>query len=63
MSYRTDDPLADHARWERQQEQLAANLPKCDICGRTIEDHYFNIYGEICCEDCLEDNFRVTVEI
>ena len=63
MAYRTDDPLADHARWERQQEQLAANLPKCDICGSTIDDHYFNINGDILCEDCLNEYFRMAVEV
>lgn len=61
--YRTDDPLADFSLHERQQERLAAKLPKCDICGRTVDDQYYNIYGEIVCEDCLDEHFRVTVEI
>lgn len=61
--YRTDDPIADYDRWEREQELRTAKLPECDICGRHIEDHYYNLYGEICCEDCLDEHFRVTVEI
>lgn len=61
--YRTDDPLLDFDRWERQKARLAESLPKCDICGRPIDDTYYNLYGEICCEDCLDEHFRVTVEI
>lgn len=61
--YRTDDPHDDFDRWEREQELRTAKLPECDICGKHIEDHYFNLYGEKCCEDCLDEHFRVTVEI
>lgn len=61
--YRTDDPLADHDRWQREQERLAAQLPECDHCGKPVDDYYYNINGEIICEDCLSENFRVTVEI
>lgn len=61
--YRTDSPLDDFDRYEREKERLEALLPKCDICGRTIDDHYYNIYGEIMCEICLDENFRLMVEI
>lgn len=61
--YRTDDPLADFSRWEKQQEEMAEDLPECDYCGRKIDDHFFNINGDIICEDCLNANFRETVEI
>ena len=61
--YRTDDPVADFDRWDREQELRTADLPECDICGKQIEDHYYNLYGEICCEECLEENFRVSVEL
>ena len=61
--YRTDDPIADFDRWEREQALRTADLPGCDICGRPIEDYYYNIYGETCCEECLEEHFRVTVEL
>ncbi len=61
--YRTDDPYADFCSHEREQERLAAQLPECDYCGSSIDDHYFNINGDIICEGCLNDNFRVTVEI
>lgn len=63
MAYRTDDPYADFCSHEREQERLEAILPECDYCGRTIDEHYYNIYGETVCEDCLDEHFRVTVEI
>lgn len=63
MPFRTDDPYTDYLNHEREQERLAAKLPKCDICGRTVDDQYYNIYGETVCEDCLAEHFRVTVEI
>lgn len=61
--YRTDCPLSDFDRWEQEKERLAANLPECDFCGRTVDDTYYNINGDIVCEDCLDEHFRVTVEI
>lgn len=61
--YRTDDPLMDFDRWERQKERMAEKLPECDYCGKPVDDYYYNINGEIICEDCLNENFRVTVEI
>mgnify|MGYP003324246704 CR=1 FL=1 len=63
MAYRTDDPYADFCSHEREQERLAAQLPECDYCGRTIDDHYYSINGEILCEICMDENFRMTVEI
>ena len=63
MAYRTDSPLDDFTRWDMERERLAAKLPKCDVCGRTVDDTYYNIYGETVCQDCLDKHFRVTVEI
>lgn len=61
--FRTDDPLDDLDRHEREQERLAAKLPTCDYCGKSIDDHYFNINGDIICGGCLNDNFKVAVEL
>lgn len=61
--YRTDDPLADFDRWEQEKEEMAEDLPECDYCGRTIEDHYYFINSEVLCEVCMDDQFRVTVEL
>lgn len=63
MAYRTDDPLADHDRFEREQELLAAKLPTCDYCEKPVDDYYWNINGEIFCEDCLNEHFRMAVEV
>lgn len=56
--YRTDDPVADFDRYDREQAKEEANLPHCDCCGCVIYDHYWNIGGEIYCEECLNDEFR-----
>lgn len=61
--FRTDDPLMDFDRWERQKEQQAASLPECDHCEKPIDDYYWNINGEIFCEGCLNENFRMAVEV
>lgn len=60
--YRTDDPAADFDRYDREQAKAEAKLPHCDICGNAITDHYYNINGEIYCEECLDDNFRCEAE-
>lgn len=61
--YRTDDPIADFNRYEAEQQRKLDKLPKCDICGEPIQDDYFyNIYGDIFCEECLNDKFRKSTE-
>lgn len=60
---RTDNPLADFNANEWEKEKALAELPKCDLCERPIDDHYYNINGEIVCEECLEKNFKQAVEI
>lgn len=50
-------------RHEQEQERMAAQLPKCDYCEKTIDDHYYLINGEIYCEGCLNENFRMAVEV
>lgn len=64
MSYfRCGDPLADFARHDREQAQWEKSLPKCDVCGEPIQDYYYEIDGEIICQECLDDNFRKKVEV
>lgn len=45
--------------WERhedEQEQRISRLPHCDHCHEPIQDeYYFEIDGEIICEECLND--------
>ena len=60
--YRTDDPVADFDRYDREQAREEAKLPHCDCCGCAISDRYWNINGEIYCEECLNDNFLYDAE-
>lgn len=53
MQY-TDDPIADHAQWDREQEALRQLLPRCAECNELIEDEEcFNINENAICEDCI----------
>lgn len=46
-----DDEIAD---WR---------LPVCSNCGLPIRDDFlFNIYGELFCEDCINDCFKEETE-
>ena len=51
--------------FHEEEERLAKieeRLPKCDCCGETInEDYAYEINGERICEDCLFDNYRVSL--
>ena len=61
--FRTDDPLADFYRHELEKKEMTADLPVCDYCGKFVDDHYYFINGEVLCEVCLDEQFRVSVEI
>ena len=59
MAFRTGDPLDDFNRLDMQQAMLEARLPICDKCGERIHDEeYYDIDGEILCEDCLKEKYR-----
>ena len=60
--YRTDDPVADFDRYDRDRADKESRLPHCDCCGNAISDHYWNINGEIYCEECLNDKFMHDAE-
>lgn len=33
--------------------------PLCDICEQPVAgDHYYNINGDVICQDCMEEYFR-----
>lgn len=54
----TDDPLADYAAFEAEEQAALARLPECDNCGFPITDgHYYSIDGRamyLCClEECI----------
>lgn len=61
--FRHGDPEDDFDRWDAEQERQLAQLPKCDCCGEPIQDeHYFDVHGEILCEECMNDLFRKGVD-
>lgn len=52
-----------HARHEAEQQRELDKLPKCDYCGETITDEYlYDLDGTLCCENCLNNNFRKPVD-
>ena len=52
--FRTDDPLADFARHEAEQESWLANRPECADCGERIQDEdAYYINGEFVCKGCM----------
>lgn len=60
MSYfRTDDPLADFERHDREQAAYLESLPVCERCGEPIQDeHLYLINYEFVCQKCLDREFR-----
>lgn len=64
MSYfRCGDPLDDYDRLDRLQAQREAMLPVCDKCRKPINDEkFFDIGGEILCEECLRDMYERSTE-
>lgn len=61
--FRTDDPIADFHRHDAEQCEELSKRPKCDLCHEYVQDEdYYNIGGTIHCEDCLNDNYRMSVE-
>ena len=54
----------NYSQWEahdRRQEQLLNKLPKCDRCRKTIQEHYFYVFGDTYCEACNTALFRMEV--
>ena len=60
MSYfRTNDPDRDFDILDLEQERRRARHPYCDDCGERIDDeHYFDVDGDILCEECLKDRYQ-----
>lgn len=64
MPYRTDDPIADFARWDAEQAAQEGKLPRCDYCNEPVQDDYFyQINDEVICPDCLNNHFRKEVDV
>ena len=57
------DNLDFYRDYEEEQEKELEKLPVCSVCEEPIQDEfYFDIDGEIFCEDCLIDNYRKSVD-
>ena len=61
MTYRTDDPLADFDREDREAADEEKFYPHCSLCGSAITGDYYkhvHIRGleYILCDDCLEED-------
>ncbi len=54
--YRTDDPLKDFARHERDQQRMLDLLPVCSKCGEPIQEShaYFTLAEVWVCDDCAD---------
>lgn len=51
----TDDPVADYAAYDHEQEEKLDSLPRCSRCGEPIQDEYaFEYEGGLYCEDCYD---------
>lgn len=59
----TDDPARDFDWWDAEQERRLARLPVCDKCKKRIQDDdYYDVYGEILCEEHMKEKFRMSTE-
>ena len=59
----TDDPIADYENYCVYQEKNLKMFPKCVMCGEYItDDSYFDMMGEILCEDCLNHECKKDVD-
>jgi formylmethanofuran dehydrogenase subunit E len=59
----TDDPLADFARHDAEQEAKLNRLPKCSECKNPIqEETCFEVNGEHICNRCMVSNHQVFTE-
>lgn len=52
----------NYSLWERHEARVERRLserPVCGDCGRPIQDEYwFEVEGEILCEECMHDRYR-----
>lgn len=65
MFFRSDDPALDFLRQDTEKERQLARLPVCEgfRCGKRIQDEdYYDVYGEILCEECMKHKFRRKTE-
>lgn len=62
MPFYSDNPVADYDRYDAYLARQEARLPVCDDCDKPIHgDDYYEIDGEILCEECMKDRYRRSV--
>ena len=50
-------------RNEREMERKLASRPVCEDCGNPIQDEfYFEVEGDILCEECMHDRYRKSAD-
>ena len=53
------DNYSQLERHEAEMERRLSQRPVCEDCGEPIQDEfYFNVEGEILCEECMHDRYR-----
>ena len=63
MPFRTDDPVSDFERHDREQTKWLDSLPKCSICGEAIQqERAFEKDGFWICHECYENNQRTVID-
>ena len=63
MFTRTDDPVADYARYSAQQERELDKQPECCECGEPIQDeHCYEFNGAYICAHCLKEYHEIRTE-
>lgn len=61
--YYTDNPDADYDRWLDEQWEISEKIPDCVSCGlKIIEDHFWQINGDIYCEKCARKEFTKSID-
>ena len=58
----SDEPIRDFERYDSEKEEATESFPHCDCCGEVIYEYLWEIDGETYCEDCLNENFRRSVD-
>lgn len=58
----TDDPIADFHRHDAEQQEQLEHLPMCECCEEYIQDDYYELGGEILCKECLDDNYKKSLD-
>ena len=55
-SLRTDDPVADFARWDKEETEWLEKHPKCEECEEhIIQKDIVCIHGAWYCNRCLRN--------